>query len=267
LTVHDLSFMTVPESAHPKLRSYLLKAVPASVRRADLVLADSESTRADVIELLDADPDRTEVVYPGVDSRFGRVRDEHVLREVHARYGLPDRFILGLGTLQPRKNYGRLIQAYAAIRPEFGPEIKLVIAGGAGWLSEPITNAVKECGVQNDVFFPGYVADGDLPALYSLAELLAFPSLYEGFGLPPLEAMACETPVVASDVSSLPEVIGDAGLMVDPSDVLALAGAMRDVLTDDGLRKGMIKRGVAQAQRFTWTETATRLLSVYARVG
>jgi glycosyltransferase involved in cell wall biosynthesis len=170
-----------------------------------------------------------------------------------------------VGTLHPRKNYTRLIQAYAAIRPDIGREVKLVIAGGTGWKTEPIFDMVEECGVHKDIVFPGYVAENDLPALYSLAELLAFPSLYEGFGLPPLEAMACGTPVVASNVSSLPEVIGDAGLMVNPLDVEALAGSIRDVVSDVALRDGMIERGLAQAQRFTWTEAASKLLDVYAR--
>ncbi len=263
LTVHDLSFMRVPQCSEPSLRSYLLRVVPASVRRADVVLADSECTKADVIDLLGVDPNRVEVVYAGVEQRFQRVQDVHVLRGVRNRYHLPARFVLGLGTLQPRKNFQRLIEAYARAREGAGNKIKLVIAGGAGWMYEGIFRRVEELGLQDAVCFPGYVADEDLPALYTLADLFVFPSLYEGFGLPPLEAMACETPVVTSNVSSLPEVVGDAALMVDPLDVAALAGAMQRLLNDQALRQEMVRRGVVQARNFTWSRAAKKLLDVY----
>ncbi len=266
LTVHDLSFMRVPQCADASLRSYLLQVVPASVRRADVVLADSQCTRADVIELLGVDPGRIEVIYAGVESRFQRVRDAQVLNAMRDRYHLPARFALGLGTLQPRKNFERLIEAYAQIRPEAGEEFKLVIAGGMGWMYEGIFERVADLGLQDAVCFPGYVADEDLPALYTLADLFVFPSLYEGFGLPPLEAMACETPVVTSNVSSLPEVVGDAGLTVDPLDVVALAEAMQRVLDDAALREELVQRGVAQARRFTWARAAEKLLAVYGEV-
>ena len=266
LTVHDLSFIRVPECAEPRLRAYLLQAVPASVRRADVVLADSECTRADLIELLGADPGRVEVVYAGVGQHFYRITDDGLLRAVRARYNLPERFILGLGTLQPRKNFERLVKAYAMAQGQIDNEIKLVIAGGSGWMYDGIFGSVEELGLQEAVCFPGYVADDDLPALYSLADLFVFPSLYEGFGMPPLEAMACQTPVVTSNTSSLPEVVGDAALLVDPLDVAALTEAMRQVLTDGVLREGMIQRGVEQARRFTWTQAASKLLDVYRRV-
>jgi glycosyltransferase involved in cell wall biosynthesis len=261
LTVHDLSFMRVPECSPPSLRTYLLRAVPSSVRRADLVLADSESTRSDVIELLGVSPDRVRVIYPGVDEGFQRVRDTQVLAAVRRRYQLPERFVLSVGTLQPRKNLNRLVEAYAQARMD--TDVKLVIAGGTGWLYEGIFRRVEELGLQGDVYFPGYVVDEHLPALYTLADLFVFPSLYEGFGLPPLEAMACGTPVVTSNVSSLPEVVGDAALMVDPRDVVALANAMVQVLGDPCLRSGMVQRGLAQAQGFTWLRAAQELLRLY----
>lgn len=261
LTVHDLSFMRVPECSQPRLRAYLLRVVPASVRRADVVLADSESTRNDVIELLGVSPDRVRVLYPGVDECFERVQDIQVLADVRRRYRLPERFVLSVGTLQPRKNLIRLIEAYARVRAD--ADIKMVIAGGAGWMYEGIFRRVEELGLQSEVYFPGYVADEDLPALYSLAGLFVFPSLYEGFGLPPLEAMACGTPVITSNVSSLPEVVGEAGLMIDPQDVAALANAMKQVLSDPSLRSAMVQRGLAQARRFTWSQAAEELLQVY----
>jgi len=266
LTIHDLSFIRVPECAEPNLRSYLLQAVPASVRRADIVLADSECTRADLIELLGADPDRVEVVYAGVGQRFQRVRDDNLLRDVRERYNLPKRFILGLGTLQPRKNFRRLVRAYAMTQGQIANEIRLVIAGAKGWMYDGIFRSVEELGLRDAVRFPGYVADDDLPALYSMADLFVFPSLYEGFGMPPLEAMACGTPVVTSNASSLPEVVGDAALVVDPLDVAALADAMGHLLTDRDLRENMARRGVEQARLFTWTRAAASLLDIYRRV-
>ena len=264
LTVHDLSFMRVPECSQPSLRAYLLRVVPSSVRRADMVLADSDSTRNDVIELLGVSPDRVRVIYPGVDDSFRRVQDTAVLAHVRQRYRLPERFVLSVGTLQPRKNLTRLIEAYAQARLD--TNVKLVIAGGTGWLYEGIFRRVEELRLQSEVYFPGYVAEEDLPALYTLAELFLFPSLYEGFGLPPLEAMACGTPVVTSNVSSLPEVMGDAGLMVDPRDVEALASAMGRVLGESSLRCTMVQRGLSQAQRFTWPRTAEELLRLYHEV-
>jgi glycosyltransferase involved in cell wall biosynthesis len=267
LTVHDLSFMRVPQCSDPRLRSYLLQAVPTSVRRADVVLADSECTKADAIELLGVDPAHVEVIYPGVERRFQPAQDAHALDAVRSRYRLPERFVLGLGTLQPRKNFERLIEAYARFKEEAGSEVNLVIAGGAGWMYEGIFRRVEELGVQDAVCFPGYVADEDLPALYTLADLFVFPSLYEGFGLPPLEAMACGTPVVTSNVSSLPEVAGDAALMVDPLDVAALAEAIQCVLKDTDLRDRIVRQGQEQARRFTWSGAARKLLGVYERIG
>jgi glycosyltransferase involved in cell wall biosynthesis len=261
LTVHDLSFMRVPECSQPSLRAYLLRVVPPSVRRADVVLADSQCTRNDVIELLGASPDRVRVIYPGVDACFQRVQDARTLAEVRQRYRLPEHFVLGVGTLQPRKNLQRLIEAYARLGAD--PDSKLVIVGGTGWMYEGIFRRVEELRLQDAVYFPGYAADEDLPALYTLADLFVFPSLYEGFGLPPLEAMACGTPVVTSNVSSLPEVVGDAALTVDPRDVGALANAMRRVLNEPSLRGAMVQRGLVQAQGFTWSRAAEELLRVY----
>jgi glycosyltransferase involved in cell wall biosynthesis len=266
LTVHDLSFMRVPQCSDPRLRSYLLQAVPTSVRRADVVLADSECTRADVIELLGVDPAHVEVIYPGVEPRFRPVQDTHTLDAVRSRYRLPARFVLGLGTLQPRKNFERLIEACAQLKEEARSGMRLVIGGGTGWMYEGIFGRVEELGVQGAVCFPGYVADEDLPALYTLADLFVFPSLYEGFGLPPLEAMACGTPVVTSHASSLPEVVGDAALMVDPLDVAALSEAIQRVLSDTDLRHRMIRQGQEQARRFTWPRAAQKLLGLYERI-
>jgi len=262
VTVHDLSFIRLPECADANLRAYLNKVVPRSVHRADLVLADSQNTKDDLVELLDVEPDKIEVVYPGVEERFHPIEDQALLEEVRKRYNLPPRFILGLGTLQPRKNFTTLIEAFADLRFAIC-DLRLVIAGGKGWLYEDIFAIVERLGLEEQVSFPGFVADEDLPALYNLADLFVFPSLYEGFGLPPLEALACGKPLVASNASSLPEVVGEAGLMVEATDAEALAEAMKRVLEDNALREGMIAKGLEQARQFTWQKAAAKLLSLY----
>jgi len=263
LTVHDLSFLRVPQYAEPNLRAYLEQAVPRSVRRADLVLADSQNTKDDVVELLHVPAERVWVVPAGVEPRFHRVADATELARVQQAYGLTRPFILSVGTLQPRKNFTGLIEAYHLLRAQHHVPHQLVIVGGKGWLYEPILRRVAELGLQEEVRFLGFAADADLPALYSLADLFAWPSFYEGFGIPVLEAMACGTPVVASNVSSLPEVVGDAGLMVTPGDGEALADALRRLLTDATLRADLIARGHAQAARFTWERAAQLLLQAY----
>lgn len=261
VTVHDLSFRRVPECFEPALLSYLNRVVPRSVARADIVLADSESTRNDAIELLRLAPERVFVVYAGVDSRFHRVTDQGFLETVRSRYSLPGRFVLSVGTLQPRKNYMRLIEAFSRLSGV--EDVRLVISGARGWLYEDIFRRVEELGLSSRVLFPGYVAEADLPALYSLSEVFAFPSLYEGFGLPPLEAMACGTPVVVSRASSLPEVVGNAGCLVDPVSVEEIAGALQALLDSPARRADLAEQCVAQAARFTWSEAARVLLGLY----
>ena len=262
ITVHDLAFLRVPECADPGLRAYLSQAVPRSLARADHILADSQNTKRDLIELLDVPAGRISVVPAGVEPRFRPIEDEAERQQVRQRYELDKPFILSLGTLEPRKNYARLIEAYARLRRQMPHAPDLIIVGGKGWLYEEIFAAARKWG-HGGVRFLGFVPDEDLPALYSLAALFVFPSLYEGFGIPPLEAMACGTPVVCSDRPSLPETANDAALMVDAEDVERLAAAMRRVLEDEALRARLVEKGFAQAQRFTWEKAAQRLLTVY----
>jgi len=267
LTVHDLTFIRDAESALPKLRRYLNRVVPRSVARATLVLADSLATQGDLVELFGTSPDKITTMYGGVDGRFAPVRDQVHLTAIRAKYNIgPEPFILGLGTLQPRKNYRRLVQAFSELGPSTSG-LRLVIAGGKGWLYDSIFSEVQRLGLKGRVLFPGFVDDDDLPALYSAAELLAYPSLYEGFGLPVLEAMACGTPVVTSNTSSLVEVGGDAALLVEPADVDAIADAIRRILTDADLRQALVARGLEQARRFTWEKAALQLKGVYERIG
>jgi glycosyltransferase involved in cell wall biosynthesis len=258
LTVHDLSFLHFPDAFVPSLREYLARVVPRSVARADRVLADSESTCDDLIAHFGAPPEKVQVLYSGVDARFHPEKEPGEQKRLRNKYGVASPYILSVGTLQPRKNYVRLIRAFASLQLA---DLQLLIAGGRGWLYEDIFAEAEKHGDRVHVL--GFVDDADLPALYRGAALFAFPSLYEGFGIPPLEAMACGVPVVCSNASSLPEVAGDAALMIDPLDTDGLAKAMVRALEDADLRQEMTDKGLTQAARFTWEAAARQLLDVF----
>jgi len=258
VTIHDLSFLRHPETFPAKLRAYLERAVPRSAERADGILTDSEATRRDVIELLGVAPERVTTVLLGVSGAFTPTAAPGEREILRAKYGLGDRpTVLAVGTVQPRKNYERLIEAVDRVRASL--DVDLVIAGKPAWLSESVLEAAA---TRDHVRILGFVDDADLPALYRQAAVLAFPSLYEGFGLPPLEAMACGTPVVASSASSVPEAVGDAGLLLDPRDTALWADALSTVLTDADLRADMAVRGLAHAATFTWTRAARQWLAL-----
>jgi len=267
LTVHDLSFLRVPECAEPSLRSYLSRVVPRSVARADRVLADSHNTKADVVELLRTPEEKVDVVPAGVEDRFRPIADKAQLEAVRRKYDLGTRpFILSVGTLEPRKNFSGLMEGYALLRQGNRFPHRLVIAGKKGWLYEGIFDAARRLKLGDDVHFVGFVADEDLPALYNLADLFAFPTLYEGFGLPALEAMACGTPVVTAGNSSMPELVGDAALLIEATDTEGLAQAMGQVLADSELRTTLVARGLARARLFSWSQAAHKLLQAYEHV-
>jgi glycosyltransferase involved in cell wall biosynthesis len=267
ITVHDLSFLLVPDCADAGLRSHLEKVVPMSVRYADFVTADSENTRNELMTLLDVEPNRVAVVYGGVDDQFHPIVDEDELQSVKLRYGLFSPFVLYVGTIEPRKNLGRLLRAHIRLRTKYGSRHRLVVAGGLGWLYQDVLRDIEEIASEHEVIFLGRVPEEDLPALYSLADVFAFPSLYEGFGLPPLEAMACGVPVVCSNTSSLPEVVGDAGILVSPYDVDALSDALASLLDDPVRRRELADRGLKRARQFTWERSARQLIDIWRRVG
>jgi glycosyltransferase involved in cell wall biosynthesis len=268
LTVHDLAFLMRPECADAHLRAYLEEVVPRSVRRADYIIADSENTRNDLVVLLNVPPQSISVVPGGVEERFAPVTDPEELARARQSLGVGDaRFILALGVLEPRKNLNRLMDAFAILkRRERWPDLKLVLAGGRGWLVEGILAHHAGSSVREDILLPGFVPDTLLPAIYSAASVFAFPSLYEGFGLPILEAMACGTPVVASRASCLPEVAEGASVLVDPDDAEELAEALSQALNDDTLRADLAARGRARAAEYTWRRAAEQLLQVYETV-
>lgn len=263
LTVHDLSFVRVPSAASPSLKAYLDAVVPPSVEAADYILADSEATKADLTELYDAPAKKITVLYSGVNPRFHPVDDAESLQRMRQKYGLANiSYILSVGTVQPRKNYSRVVEALAVLR-KAGHDLHYVIAGGSGWLEDELGATIERNGMGDYLHLLGLVDDADLPALYSGARMLALASLYEGFGLPVLEAMACGTPVITSNLSSLPEVGGNAALLVDPRDSGAIHDAILRLETDDATRMRLIKAGYQQAERFSWVRAARQLKSIY----
>ncbi len=259
VTIYDLSFLLYPERFQAANRLYLSTLTRLSARRARRVVAISQSTRADVVRLLGLPAERVSVVPPALEPQF-RPQSPAAVADFRRQHDLPDAFILYLGTLEPRKNLTILL---AALADGQLADHRLVIAGGKGWFYQTIFEAVQRLGLQERVTFAGFVPFVDLPLWYAAADLFVYPSLYEGFGLPVLEALACGTPVVCSNVSSLPEAAGDAALLVDPTDPAALAAAMHRLLADNSLRRDLQGRGLAHAARFSPAEMGRRMMDVY----
>jgi glycosyltransferase involved in cell wall biosynthesis len=259
-----LSFLRYPEAFRPWNRCYLSRFTALSARRARRVIAISESTKRDVVDLLGVPADRVDVVYCGTDESFHPLPAaavDHFRRE----RALPERFILFLGTLEPRKNVQALVRAYGRWHAAEPGIPKLVVGGGKGWYYDQIFTEVEALGLAGEVIFPGYIGQEELPLWYNAADLFVYPSRFEGFGLPVLEAMACGTPVVTSSVSSLPEVAGDAALLVPPDDEAQLIDAMRRALGDKALRQEMRAKGQTHAATFTWERTARQTVAAYER--
>lgn len=260
VTIHDLAFHLFPEQYPGAKQRYLRAMTRISVRRATRVIAVSNATRRDIIQLYGCDPERVMTVPNGVGPEFVPLPPEQIAAFRQKR-GLPDPFILFLGTLQPRKNLETLLRAYARIAAETG--WGLVVVGATGWSYEPIFATAAALGLADSVIFAGFAEPDELPYWYNAAGMLVYPSVYEGFGLPALEAMACGTPVIAANNSSLPEVVGEAGLLVGARDVEALAHAIGILARDPELRLELSRRGRQRAAGFSWRKTAEATLGVY----
>ncbi|MBI4492450.1 MAG: glycosyltransferase family 4 protein [Chloroflexi bacterium] len=262
LTVCDLSFIRYPEVFNRANRAYLGLLTRLSARRASRVLTISEHTRQDVVRLLGVPPERVATTYCGVDESF-RPLDPDQVAAYRAQRGLPARYVLYLGTLEPRKNVLTLLRAFARLRSSKAIPHTLVLAGAPGWQYQGLYERVSALGIESDVRFLGFVPSAEQTLCYNAADLFVYPSLYEGFGLPVLEAMACGLPVVSSNAASLPEVVGRAGLQVAPLDAAALAEAMGQVLSDANLHNTLRRAGLDQARRFSWSSMAVQTLQVY----
>lgn len=265
ITIHDMVHIHYPEftERHNRLLTGNLKE---DSTRAARILAPSISTKSDIVNILDVPESKVKVIYWGVDSHFRPVRDESVMNRIRNRYGLIGDYILFVGTIQPRKNIEGLIEAFRIIDEKKDFSHKLIIAGIKGWEYSEVFRRIEGYGLNEKVKCVGYVDYNDLPGLYSMADVLVLPSYYEGFGFPILEAMACGTPVVTSNVSSMPEVAGDAALLVDPKSPEMIADSIERILADSGLKKGLRERGLIRAKEFSWEKCAAEIMAVFEEV-
>ncbi len=276
VTIHDLSFLVLPEKHLPAKRDYQTLMTRLSVTRVERIITDSEYIRQGVIRLLNVAPEKIVTVPLGAGDEYHWFGDSERARQeiaaFRAKKGLPDRFFLYLGTLEPRKNIPMLLQAYAALHSEGmgkqggGEPPALVVAGPKGWLYDEIFAQVKALGLEDRVLFPGFIPRDEVVWWYNAALAFVYLSVHEGFGLPPLQAMACGVPVVVNNASALPEVVGDAGVLVDASECGAVANALREVAADGDLRADLRTRGLERAAHFSWERTATQTLAVYESV-
>ena len=264
LTIHDLIFRRLPEHHKRLNRWYLNATLPLYCRRATHIIVVSEATRRDLVAAYDLPPEKLTVIQEAADPRF-RPQSPERCAAVRAHYKLPGDFLLYVGTIEPRKNLTRLLHAWEPLY-RAGEAPPLVIVGRRGWLSGDFYAALEASPARDAVIFTGYVADADLPALYAAATAFVFPSLYEGFGLPPLEALAVGTPVSCSNTSSLPEVVGDAALTFDPTTEEDIANALRRITGDAELRADLRERGLQRAAQFSWERAARETLAVYRSI-
>ncbi|ENZ30832.1 hypothetical protein HMPREF1084_03405 [Clostridium butyricum 60E.3] len=263
-TIHDMTYILYPETMDKRNLKRITDDIDYSVNRSDKIITVSESSKRDIIRYLNVPEEKIEVVYNGVEyDRFAKSNNNQDKLKVMQKYNLPQNYILYMGTLEPRKNIESIVRSYSVLKKNYNNEIKLVIAGKKGWLFENIFNLVESLKLQDDVVFTDYVDEVDKAAIYQMANLFVFPSIYEGFGIPVLEAMASSVPVITSNVSSLPEVAGDAAILVEPKDVNSIAKNMHKILSNNDLRDKLICKGHIQAKKFTWEASAEKLYKIY----
>ena len=263
ITVHDIAYLRLPNLLNTSRKIYKKNILQISIRKAEIIIADSYATKRDIVEYFGIREDKIRVIHLGVESRFRPINNVEGFR---LKNNLPSKMILNVGTLEPRKNVVSLIKAFKKLREIGFEDVKLVIAGNKGWLYQEIFKEVGHSDLKQEILFLGVVRDEDLPLLYNCADIFVYPSLYEGFGLPPLEAMACGVPVITSNTSSLPEVIGDAGIMVNPTDINLLCERMCLLLKDRELWNRMRNMGLERSKLFLWDKTAEKILKVYDEV-
>lgn len=267
VTIHDLISVFFGYNIPFWSRQFFAKWMPFTYRFADHFIAVSEHTKKDAIKVLGIPAEKITVIREAADERYQVITDQKALQAVREKYKLGTApFILHVGTLEPRKNLPFLVRAFALAKKNHHIEAKLVITGKKGWYYEGLFQLVDELKLHEDVLFTGYVEDEDIPALYNAAKIFAFPSLYEGFGLPPLEAMASGTPVISSNTSSMPEVIGDAGILLPPENEVTWAAALVDLLTDEKKWQTCREKGLVQAKKFSWERCAQETIAVYEKV-
>lgn len=258
-TIYDTVFISAPETMGDRKT---LKEYKYGAQKSDLIITISESARKDIVDHLKVPKEKIKIIYPGIDfEKYSREIEENKLRKIRGKYKLPKKYILYLGTIEPRKNIVRIINSFLEYRNLTKSDIKLVIAGGKGWKYEKIMKLVDQN--KQNIILTGYIEEEDKIPLYKMAEIFVFPSLYEGFGMPVLEAMACGVPVVTSNVSSLPEVAGKAAILVNPLKEEEMTDAYNKILSNEEFRKKMIEEGIEQSKKFQWKESARKLEKIY----
>jgi len=262
LMIADLSFIKYPQFAEKKNQLFLSKNVGSAIKRADKIITLSESAKKEIIEYYKIPSDKVEVVYLGCPKNIYKIDDEYKINEVKNKYGIGDDYILFVGTLEPRKNIEGLIQAYSLLNDAFKEKYQLAICGGKGWYYDKIFKLVNTLKLNGHIVFTGYVPEQDLSSIYSGAALFAFPSFYEGFGLPILEAFTCGIPVLVSNNSSLPEVAGEAVIYCDAEKVETIKDGIEKILTDNKLRNELVEKGFIQLQKFSWDKTAEKVVKL-----
>jgi len=291
ITIHDLSFKHHPQFFSFSRKLWHFLTFPKKqVKKADKIITDSFSTKEDLIKIYGIEPEKIDVIYLGIGSEFKpKLKTSSQLKEVKNKYNLPDNFILYFGTIEPRKNLALLIKAFENIKENFSDynpkiswaglegratsrgknlfdDLKLVIAGSKGWLYKDVIEKTKKSKHKEDIIFTGTIDSIDKPFLYNLASIFIYPSFFEGFGFPPLEAMACGTPTIVSNTSSLPEVVGDGAIMIDPYNVDELTYAIKKVLEDKELRNNLTEKGFERVKKFDWGKTAKQTLEVFCKI-
>jgi glycosyltransferase involved in cell wall biosynthesis len=262
ITIHDLGFLLYPHFLTKDAARYYGQ-IDYAVRRADAIIADSQATKLDIVRLLGVPDYKITVIYLAASPIFRPVRSAELTQQVRSRFGIASEFILFVSTIEPRKNVPMLLRAFRRLLDSYRADVKLVLAGEKGWLFNEVFQQVTDLKLTDDVIFLGRVSTVELLMLYNAAQMLVAPSIYEGFGLSPLEAMACGTPVVVSNVASLPEIVGDAGLLVDPQDEEATTVAIWRLLSDSELRSSLVEKGIRRAAVFSWDKAAQETLALY----
>jgi glycosyltransferase involved in cell wall biosynthesis len=266
VTVHDLIPYFLPEMVRPSFLKRFTREMPEIVERADHILTVSELSKQDIVNIFQVDPQKISVVFSGPTDAYHPLPKETVKKSLAQKYSLKKSYVLYAGGLNPRKNVAELIYAYSKIYRDLPDLQQLVILGGSGKHTDQLKLLVQSLNLTAEVIFPGFVNSSDLPLFYNGADLFVYPSLYEGFGLPPIEAMACGTPVITSNVSSLPEIVGDAAIQINPLDTLQLAEAIVKVLSSQAMRNDLIQRGLQHCKKYNWRQNSARILEIYRQV-
>lgn len=263
VTIHDLLPFRHPEFLPVKWNNAVKKSTYASVKKADSIIAVSDYTKNEIMDLFKIPGERIRVIHNGISPIFKQVKDQSKINDVKAKYGVNGPYLLFVGNIEPKKNIEKLIRAFVMLRNETDYKYSLLIAGGKAWHYPKVRDLVRELQISNEIIFTDVVEDDELPHLYSGAELFVFPSLHEGFGIPVIEAMSCGTPVVTSNATSIPEIAGDAALLIDPSSESEIAEAMHKILSSSIIRGQLIKKGIERAKKFSWEKTSLETLKLY----